>query len=81
MTISCVGDPVELRYTGGAFTLERATSCVIPAALGEFVTEPTSVADLIVCYVPDLAQDVIAPLQAAGYSNDQIATLGRVPLD
>lgn len=78
LTISCVGDPVEIRYTGGTFTLERATSCVIPAALGEFVIESTGVADLIVCYVPDLAKDVIAPLEAAGYSTEQITALGKL---
>jgi mannose-6-phosphate isomerase len=81
MTISCVGDPVALRHASGTFTLERATSCVSPAALGEFVVEPSGVADLIVCYVPDLAQDIVAPLRDAGYSNEQIAALGKVPLD
>jgi mannose-6-phosphate isomerase len=80
LTLSCVGDPVTLHYAGGNFTLDRATSCVIPAALGEFTIEPTGAADLIVCYVPDLAEDVIAPLEAAGYSDAQIAKLGEVPI-
>lgn len=80
LTLSSVGDPVKLRYAGGTFTLARARSCVIPAALGEFTIEPTGVADLIVCYMPDLEKDIVTPLRAAGYSNEQIAALGIVPI-
>lgn len=78
LTISSVGDPIEIHYASGRFTLGRARSCVIPAALGEFTIEPSGIADLIVCYVPDLAEDVIAPLSAAGYTAEQIASLGEV---
>ncbi len=38
LTLSSIGDPVNIRHAGGIFTLERAASCVIPAALGEFTT-------------------------------------------
>lgn len=79
LTISNVGDPVEIRYANGSQTLGRARSRVIPAALGEFTIEPSGIADLIVCYVPDLAEDVIAPLRAAGYDDEQIAALGKMP--
>ncbi len=79
LTISCVGDPVEIHYANGSLVLDRATSCVIPAALGEFTIEPTGNGDLVVCYVPDLQADVIEPLQAAGYRSAQIATLGQLP--
>jgi mannose-6-phosphate isomerase len=78
LTLSCVGDPVVLHHQSGTFTLGRAKSCVIPAALGEFTIEPTGAADLIVCYVPNLATDVIEPLTAAGYTPEQIAALGEV---
>lgn len=81
LTISCVGNPVTLHYAGGTFTLDRAESCVIPAALGEFTIEPSGVGDLIVCYVPDLAEDIVAPLKAAGYTPNQLAALGVVPID
>ena len=80
LTLSCVGDPVKISYSGGTFTLERAKSCVVPAALGEFTIEPAGVSDLIVCYVPDLAEDIVAPLTAAGYSAQQISALGVVPV-
>jgi len=79
LTISCVGDAVELHYSGGSLRLDRATSCLIPAALGEFSIEPSGVGDLIVCYLPDLAEDVIAPLAAAGYTSEKIAALGVIP--
>ncbi|MCA9860846.1 MAG: hypothetical protein KC438_14050 [Thermomicrobiales bacterium] len=81
LTISNVGDPVELRYASGTLTLGRAKSCVIPAALGEFTIDPTGNGDLIVCYVPDLATDVIAPLEAAGYTREQIEALGEVSVE
>lgn len=80
LTISCIGDPVNLHYSGGSLTLQRATSCVVPAALGEFSIEPDGAGDLIVCYIPDLAEDIVAPLEAAGYSDEQIAALGMVSI-
>lgn len=78
LTLSSVGDPLEIVYEGGTFTLGRARSCVIPAALGAFTIRPTGLADLIVCYVPDLESDVIAPLRAAGFSDAEIRSLGEV---
>ena len=81
LTLSNVSDPVEIRYAGGTFTLERAKSCVIPAALGEFTMTPSGTGDLIVCYVPDLSRDVIEPLRTAGYTGEQIASLGDFSVD
>lgn len=78
LTISSVGDPIEIHYEGGVLALGRARSCVIPAALGEFRIETAGLADLIVCYVPDLDEDVIAPLKAVGYSEGEIGALGEV---
>lgn len=80
LTISNAGAPVEIEYAGGSFTLDRASSCVIPAALGEFTIEPSETGDLIVCYLPDLQDDIVRPLRSAGYSSEQIAALGQVPV-
>lgn len=77
-TISNVGDTVTIHYQGGTHTLHRATSCVIPAALGAYTIEPKSSGDLIVCYVPDLEQDIVQPLRMAGYDDAVIARLGHV---
>jgi mannose-6-phosphate isomerase len=80
-TLSNVGEgPVQLEYEGGSETLDRAESCVLPAAIGEVRVVPagTVEASLVACYVPDLERDVIAPLRQAGYSDEEIRTLGEV---
>jgi mannose-6-phosphate isomerase len=78
LTLSNVGGPVEIEYEGGTERLERAESCVLPAAVGEVRVVPEGEAKLIVCYVPDLERDVAAPVREAGYSDEEIRTLGEV---
>jgi mannose-6-phosphate isomerase len=39
---------------------------------------PEGEAGLIVCYVPDVERDVVAPLRAAGYRDEEIRALGGV---
>jgi mannose-6-phosphate isomerase len=81
LTLSNVGEgPVELDYEGGSETLGRAESCVLPAAIGEVGVIPsrTGEATLVACYVPDLERDVVEPLREAGYSDQEIRTLGEV---
>jgi mannose-6-phosphate isomerase len=39
---------------------------------------PEGEANLIVCYVPDLTRDVVAPLREAGYSDEEIRYLGEI---
>jgi mannose-6-phosphate isomerase len=78
LIISNVGEPVAIEFGSGREALGRAESCVIPAALGEFTIKPSTAADLIVCYVPDLMMDVVEPLRAAGHSDQAIASLGQV---
>jgi mannose-6-phosphate isomerase len=81
MVLSNVGEPVTIRYVGGEETLARAESCILPAALGEVVIEPTAgAASVIACFVPDLRRDVIEPLRTAGHSDDAIRSLGEVAL-
>ena len=82
ITLSNVGEPVSLEYEGGAETLGRAESCVLPAAIGEVSVAPEGDggASLICCYVPDLERDIVAPLREAGYSDEQIRGLGEVEL-
>lgn len=80
MTLSNVGDPVQLEFAGGTESLNQAESCILPAAIGEVRIIPDREASLVVCYVPDLQLDIIQPLQAAGYDDQQIQQLGEVPL-
>lgn len=77
-TLTNVGDRIQIEYKGGTETLERAESCILPAAIGEVNIIPTREASVIACYVPDLQQDVVAPLREAGYTDEQIATLGHI---
>jgi len=91
LTLSNVGNPVRLDYQGGTETLARGESCILPAALGELTITPSAAgevpqlaadgaASLVVCYVPDLAMDIVARLRAAGHTDAAIAALGEVPL-
>lgn len=79
-TMSNVGDPVQINYGGGIEELAPGESCVIPAALDGFTIEPESVADLVVCYVPNLERHVILPLENAGHSRDVISKLGQLDI-
>ncbi|MBA3426898.1 MAG: type I phosphomannose isomerase catalytic subunit [Rubrobacteraceae bacterium] len=78
MTLSNVGGPVEIEHEGGVERLDRAESCVLPAAIGELRIVPDDETSLVVCYVPDLGRDVISPLRETGYSDEEIRSLGEV---
>jgi mannose-6-phosphate isomerase len=78
LTLSNVGDPVRIEYGGRTERLERAESCILPAAIGEVRLIPEGEASLISCYVPDLERDVISPLRESGYSDEEIRGLGEV---
>ena len=78
LTLSNVGDPVRIEHPGGTERLERAESCVLPAAIGEVRLVPEGEASLITCYVPNLERDVVAPLREASFSVEEIRTLGEV---
>jgi mannose-6-phosphate isomerase len=78
LILSNVGNPVQLEFDSGMELLELGESCILPAAMGEVRIIPEHQADLIACYVPDLLQDVIEPLQAAGYEPQEIQNLGQV---
>lgn len=78
LTVTSVGDPVTIRWAGGEHILDRAQSRILPAAIGEVEIAPMAgTADLIVCYVPDLERDIVAPLRAAGHADEAIRALGE----
>lgn len=81
LILANVGAPVGISYDGGEETLNRAESCIIPAAIGEFTIIPGDEgASLIACYVPDMQRDIIEPLRAAGHDDAAIRSLGDVTL-
>ncbi|NAZ81665.1 mannose-6-phosphate isomerase [Kineococcus sp. R8] len=74
--VSNVGAPVLLRSGGHEVHLGGAETVLLPAALGE--VEVAGPADVLLGYLPDLDRDVRAPLAAAGFSPEVVATLGEV---
>ncbi len=78
LTLSNVGDAARLEYAGGSETLGRGESCILPAAIGEVRIVPAGGTSLVACYVPDPEEDVVAPLQELGYSEEEIRGLGEV---
>jgi mannose-6-phosphate isomerase len=81
LTLSNVGEPAVIAWSGGEEILGRAQSVLLPAAIGDVTVRPSGgETDLIACYLPDLARDVVAPLRAAGHSDEAIRALGEVPI-
>jgi mannose-6-phosphate isomerase len=78
LTLSNVGPRARLEWEGMTDTLERGESCILPAAMGNVQIVPDGEASLVACYVPDMESDIIDPLRAAGYADEQIRTLGEV---
>ena len=81
LTLSNVGEPVTIAWSGGEQILGRAESVLLPAAIGDVTVSPSgAAADLIACYLPDLERDVVDPLRSAGRSDEAIRALGEVAL-
>lgn len=78
LTLTNLGDPVAVSWDGGVELLERAESCVIPAAMPAFTLVPDGKAVVLACFVPDFPRDIVEPLRRAGYSDAEVATLGEV---
>ncbi len=79
VTLSNVGQPVAIAWSGGEEKLGRAESILLPAAIGDVTLTPQAgEADLIATYVPDLGRDIVTPLRAAGHSDEAIRALGEV---
>jgi mannose-6-phosphate isomerase len=59
--------------------LGRGKSALIPAAMESWSALPYwGPGEMIVSYVPDLENEIVEPLRDAGYTDEQIATLGEV---
>jgi mannose-6-phosphate isomerase len=73
--------PVTIRWgaVNNGLGLDRGASVLIPAAIDGWSVSPyLGEGSVVVSYVPDLETEVIAPLRAAGYTDEQIASLGEV---
>lgn len=65
-----------VRGGGVQEVLRPGQTCLLPAALEVVTIDPEPGCALLKTYVPDLVQDVIAPLRAAGVAEEAIAGLG-----
>jgi len=82
--VTAIEGPVDATWPGGIERLRCGQSCLVPAALqgvslapvtGEPAGSPPATA-VLVASVPDLAADVVAPLRAAGVTDEAIRALG-----
>ena len=60
----------EIKYKGGSVRVQKGESVLIPASLGAYSL--TGKLKALKTYVPDVQEDVIKPLQKAGYSLKEI---------
>ena len=51
-TLTTLAGPLRVEHAGGTVALPRATSCLLPAALGEVRLLTDGPADVIVCFEP-----------------------------
>lgn len=66
LVLTNLGAAVGIAWTGGLDTLPRATTCIIPAAIGPFTLVPNGKAVLLASFVPNPERDIIGPLRASG---------------
>ena len=52
VTLTNLGDALDVEHPMGVVTLPRAASCLLPAALGEVRLDPSGHGDLVVCFEP-----------------------------
>ncbi len=76
--LTLIGGAGTLRWADGSLPLRRGDSVVLPAALGGYALLPapsssTTGLEILRAYVPDLEQDILAPLHAKGVDAAQIA--------
>ena len=77
INLTNLGQTIEIQHPQGSELLRKGESCIVPAAVPEF-TIITDNASLLVSYLPGLEAEVIKPLLIAGYSAEQISSLGEL---
>lgn len=74
--ISNLGEPLKIEAAGESWTLGKAETLLLPAALGQVTFSAPG--EILVGYVPDLEAEVNNPLRQRGYDEQTIALLGDV---
>jgi mannose-6-phosphate isomerase len=71
-----IGGSIRLEHAATSITLASGSSVVLPASTGAYQLEVINgPCRLLRVFVPDLADDVLAPLRAAGHSEAAIGTV------
>jgi len=76
LATSVLSGSAVLHHSFGSETVHMGESYLAPAGMGDFVIEPRPGCELLTSWVPDIVEDVIKPLRAAGAPNASIAALG-----
>lgn len=76
--LSTVMGHARLHWADGEADLGLGASVVLPAGLGSYRIEVSAGGRVLRATVPDLDQDLIAPLRTAGYALDEIGRLGDI---
>ena len=74
--LTVIEGKANVNSAGGSEHLDTGWSCMLPANLGSVTIAPEGEASVLVAYVPDLVEDVVAPLRAHGVADATIRDLG-----
>ena len=74
--VTAIDGKVMVNSPGGSEQLTSGLSCLLPADLGSVTIEPDGEAAVLVAYVPDLVEDVVATLRSHGLTDAAIRGLG-----
>jgi len=77
--LTVINGTIRLSYPAGRVEVPSGTTVVLPAILRDVRVTGTAGADLLLSSVPDLQQEIIAPLRRRGVPDQSIAQLGGFP--
>ena len=77
--LTAVNGTIRLRYAAGSTEVTAGTTAVLPAILRDVHASGSAGAGFLLSSVPDLEQEIIAPLRRRGVPDAAIAQLGGFP--
>lgn len=77
--VTVLSGNVRLSYAAGSAELSSGTTVLLPAILRDVRASGSAGAEFLLSSVPDLAQEIIAPLRKQGVPDESIKKLGGFP--